>query len=80
MWSKHPDLVAAWLLVLLLLVAVGTAPLSKIGTEPLRIIDVATQRYDTKLPSAANAPQRTGTYPGVHDEHDEFGSYLSWQD
>ena len=30
MWSKHPDMVAAWFLATLLLVAVGTAPWEKV--------------------------------------------------
>lgn len=75
MWSKHPDLVAAWLLVVLLLVAVGTAPLSRTGTTRTRVIDVATQRYDTNLPSAASTADRVRTYPHILDEHDTIDAY-----
>jgi hypothetical protein len=51
LWSKHPDMIAAWFLVVLLLVAVGSAPWEKVrANHPSGVLDVTQPRFDLKLP------------------------------
>jgi hypothetical protein len=53
MWSRHPDMVAAWFLAALLLAAVSTAPWEKVrASHPSGVVDVTQPRFDVRLPGA----------------------------
>lgn len=56
MWSRHPDMIATWLLAALLLVAVGSAPWEKVrASHPTGVVEVTQPRFELKLPgSVAN--------------------------
>ena len=51
LWSKHPDMVAAWFLTALLLVAIGTAPWENVrASHPSGVVDVTQPRFELRLP------------------------------
>jgi hypothetical protein len=51
MGSRHPDMVAAWFLAALLLVAVSTAPWGSVrARHPSGVVEVTQPRFDLRLP------------------------------
>jgi hypothetical protein len=74
-WSRHPDMIASWFLVVLLLVAVGAAPWDKVrANHPSGVVDVAQQRFELRLPGGqlnglADADHRHDTrFIEIHPE------------
>lgn len=68
MWSRHPEMAAAWLLVMLLLVAVGVAPWESIRAHhPVGVVDVTQQRFELNLPAADD--------DGSHHPESRFTSF-----
>jgi hypothetical protein len=50
MWSRNSDVVAAWVLVVALVVAIGIAPWEKLrASHPAGVVDVTQPRFDVHL-------------------------------
>lgn len=69
MWSKHPDMVAAWFLAALMLVAIGSAPWENVrASHPTGVVDVAQPRFDVRLPGGVPNGLADGRFIEIHPE------------
>ena len=54
-WSRHPEMVAAWTLALVLVSAISLAPWEKLrAAHPAGVVDVTQQRFDVQFPGGAH--------------------------
>ncbi|HEX2113018.1 MAG TPA: hypothetical protein VHM01_01320 [Alphaproteobacteria bacterium] len=54
-WSRHPEMVAAWTLALVLVGAVSLAPWEKLrAAHPVGVVEVTQQRFDVRFPGGAH--------------------------
>jgi hypothetical protein len=54
-WSKHPDMIAAWTIAIALVATINFAPWEKLrAAHPAGVLEVTQQRFDVKFPGGAH--------------------------